>query len=281
MKHAYLIITHNEFEVLQRLVAALDDERNDIFIHFDKKVKVLPEIKTKKSGLFVIQNRVDIRWGHVSQIEAELLLLETSYTNGPYDRYHIISGVHLPLKSNDYIHRFFCEHEGEELLHMWPFDDFEANVKIRTRHFFVRWYKCKHAILRNFSQIFWNLNLKVQRMFDIRNSRDIPFYKSDNWLSLTGKAVGYLVARKTELMKMYRHSFCGDEFFVATELMNNKDKFNVFDSDRLLYVDFIVGAPRNLTADDEETLLASPCLFARKFDSKDTAFLDRILTTRL
>lgn len=38
--HAYLIIAHNEFEVLQKLVGALDDPRNDIYIHFDKKVSV-------------------------------------------------------------------------------------------------------------------------------------------------------------------------------------------------------------------------------------------------
>lgn len=29
--HAYLIIAHNEFEVLQKLVGALDDPRNDIY----------------------------------------------------------------------------------------------------------------------------------------------------------------------------------------------------------------------------------------------------------
>ena len=35
--HAYMIIAHNQFELLERLIAALDDERNDIYIHIDKK----------------------------------------------------------------------------------------------------------------------------------------------------------------------------------------------------------------------------------------------------
>ena len=30
-KHAYLIIAHNEFEILKLLVNALDDARNDIY----------------------------------------------------------------------------------------------------------------------------------------------------------------------------------------------------------------------------------------------------------
>ena len=38
MKHAYLIIAHHEFEILKKLVQAIDDERNDIYIHFDKKM---------------------------------------------------------------------------------------------------------------------------------------------------------------------------------------------------------------------------------------------------
>lgn len=37
MKHAYLIIAHNEPEVLRRLVKSVDDKRNDIYIHIDKK----------------------------------------------------------------------------------------------------------------------------------------------------------------------------------------------------------------------------------------------------
>jgi hypothetical protein len=40
MKHAYLIIAHNEFKVLKKLVEALDDERSDIFIHWDKKLRI-------------------------------------------------------------------------------------------------------------------------------------------------------------------------------------------------------------------------------------------------
>ncbi len=46
MKHAYLILAHNEPELLSLLVERLDDVRNDIYIHFDRKLSVLPNIKT-------------------------------------------------------------------------------------------------------------------------------------------------------------------------------------------------------------------------------------------
>ncbi len=39
MKHVYLILAHNEYPVLECLIKAIDDPRNDIYIHIDKKVK--------------------------------------------------------------------------------------------------------------------------------------------------------------------------------------------------------------------------------------------------
>ena len=39
MKHAYMIIAHTNFQQLQTLIDLLDDERNDIYLHIDKKAK--------------------------------------------------------------------------------------------------------------------------------------------------------------------------------------------------------------------------------------------------
>ena len=38
-KHAYLIMSHNDFYILEKLLRLLDDRRNDIYVHIDKKVK--------------------------------------------------------------------------------------------------------------------------------------------------------------------------------------------------------------------------------------------------
>lgn len=37
MKHAYCIIAHNEPIILQKLIEAIDDDRNDIYLLIDKK----------------------------------------------------------------------------------------------------------------------------------------------------------------------------------------------------------------------------------------------------
>ncbi len=75
MKHAWLVIAHNEFEILQMQIDALDHPESDIYVHIDKKVKNIPRLRAGKSNLYVLERRLDVRWGSVSQIECELLLM--------------------------------------------------------------------------------------------------------------------------------------------------------------------------------------------------------------
>ena len=56
MKHAWLVIAHNEFEILQMLLDALDHPEADIYVHIDKKVKEMPALHAGKS---VLQNTKD------------------------------------------------------------------------------------------------------------------------------------------------------------------------------------------------------------------------------
>lgn len=36
-KHAMLIMAHNQFEILEKLMQQLDHESNDLYIHIDRK----------------------------------------------------------------------------------------------------------------------------------------------------------------------------------------------------------------------------------------------------
>lgn len=51
-KHAYLVMAYDNFKQLEKLIKTLDDERNEIFVHIDKKTKVFTETvkKTYRRG---------------------------------------------------------------------------------------------------------------------------------------------------------------------------------------------------------------------------------------
>src|SRR5690606_42005796 len=101
MKKSYLIIAYAYFKTLQVLIDTMDGIENDFFIHFDKKIEILPKLNSKFSKIFILNERLDVRWGDITLIKVELALLEMaiekSISENAYSYFHIISGNHLPL----------------------------------------------------------------------------------------------------------------------------------------------------------------------------------------
>ena len=268
MSHAWLIIAHNEFGILQRLVSLLDAPGCDFYIHIDKKVKVLPKLTVSQGNIYLLTERKDVHWGHISQIETELLLLRTAMRQGPYEHYHIISGTHLPLKTIEELQKFFEDHSNEEIMRIWPQDEGDADFKLRRYHLPLRDFKNPIKIVSSLCQLSWKVVLKFQKVFGLRHLVNERFIKTDNWLSLTESAVRYLVEREKQIIKKYRWSFCGDEYFVASELVASGNQFKIYDCQRLLYVEFKKESPRSLSLSEWDDLRKTDYFFARKFTEK-------------
>ncbi len=266
MTHAWLIIAHNEFGILQRLVSALDAPQCDIFIHIDKKVKHLPHIHTEHSRLFNLTDRIDVRWGSVSQIRCELTLFETAAAAGPYDYYHVISGTTLPLKSLRVILDFFQGYAGKTIF-AWLGKDphYQEMLKMHRYNLFLHNYSSPNPLLKRLSQFLWKCAIAVQRLVGIEAHRGKAFYKSNNWLSLTEEAVQYLLSRKKEILKTYRYTFCGDEYFVPTELMSSPLKDSLVSDERYLLHNIERSNASVYHLSELEELCKTEYLFARKF----------------
>lgn len=269
MKYAFLIIAHNEFEILRLLVSKLDDERNDIYVHIDRKVKMLPELKTRKSSLYIIDDRIDVRWGNYSQIKCEYLLWESAFANGPYDFYHLISGTHMPLKSQDEIHSFFDGFSGKSLFCNLEsrHRDYQEILKLHRYNFCTKTYASPNTTVSSISQFVWKSFIAIQRCLNISINNNVNCYWANNWCSLSHDAVAFLIKHKKDVRNRYRWSFCGDEWFAPTELMNSELK------DQILSIPYFYNnIGRNnasvIDTSDIPSLLAGDYCFARKFSSK-------------
>ena len=102
-RHAFLIMAHNEPEILTALLRQTDAPGFDVYLHIDAKALDLQQrfahYAPSRGGFYLLPSPIDIRWGDISQVDAEMLLLRTATANGPYHYYHIISGTDLMLKS--------------------------------------------------------------------------------------------------------------------------------------------------------------------------------------
>ena len=280
MKHAYLILAHNEFGLLQTLIGCLDDARNDLYVHIDKKVKTLPELHTRKAGLTVLPERIDIRWGDCSMVAAEYALFEAAAARGPYRYYHLLSGVDLPLKSQDYIHRFCAEHDGKEfigytLTEMTP----EIARRMQRWHLFPRHFSRR----RNGWSVVRALGLRMQEVLGIRRNRDIDFKKGSQWVSLTDGFVRWLLTQKDWSLRTFTHTFVPDECFIQTLAWRSPYRENLFDTESdgtgcMRAIGWRGSELVDWSAADYDTLAASPALFARKFNSTDPAFVEKIVS---
>ena len=279
MKHAYLILAHNEFGLLQTLISCLDDARNDIFVHIDRKVASLPELWAENAGLFVLEDRVNVFWGDFSVVEAEYKLLEASAMNDEYEYYHIISGVDLPLKSQDEIHRFFERNRGKEFLGFSTYDTVdEVRRKVNRWHLFPHDFKNKSAVKKVLRAGF----IRLQEVFHLTRNKDYAFRKGTQWASLTDGFVRTLIANKSLVRKLFTHTFCADEIYKQTICWNTGFRQNVFDMGNEGHGCMrAIGWKNNSIVDwdrsDYEELRDSDAMFARKFNSKDPGFIQSIL----
>lgn len=269
MRHAWLIIAHNEFGILQRLANALDAPNSDIYIHIDRKVPELPDIRSEQSRLVFLQNRVDVRWGSVSQIRCEFALFEAAAANGPYDFYHIISGTTLPLKPFVQLDLYFQKHSEKSILSGLCLDlPYQEMLKVRRYNLFLSGYASGNVIRQRACQFLWKSTIAVQRILNIQTNRVKAFYKASNWVSLTEDAVQYLLTREKSILKTYRFSFCGDEFFAPSELMSSPLKDTLLNEDHYLLHRIARSNANTYRLNELEDLSNTGYLFARKFTER-------------
>lgn len=273
MKHAFLIIAHNELRILNILLTMLDDSRNDIYLHLDKKWKLnIGDLyRPQKAQFFLIEKRMDIRWGDISSIKLEFKLFRMAYKNGPYLYYHLLSGVDLPIKSQDYIHNFFQKNYGKEFIGFAQGEDnrIDCYNKVMKFHLFSRHFHNSNKLL-----VHGRIWLECILNKILTRNSFITLKKGANWVSITNECCKYILSKEKLILKRFRFTKCGDEIFLQTLVYNSsfyKRCYNIFDEyiGNQREIDWNRGYPYNWTITDKDFLLHSDKLFARKIIGKN------------
>lgn len=283
-KHAFLIIAHKHDLTFRSLLTLLDDERNDIFIHMDKKNKGYDPEETKKllkhSNLYHTK-RLSVNWGGYNQIATELLLLEEATSKGKYQYYHLLSGEDLPIKPMQIIHKTFDEINGLECVSFAGNKDVTGD-RVRQYHLFRNHIKRgKNKILAGIEKV----SVKFQKIIHVYRNKDVNFYKGINWFSITDAFARYVVSQKEWIHKIFKFSSCADELLIQTLVMNSefKDHIHQGNSNESIFrlIQFVKESPREFIMDDWKELEESKMLFARKFNSNKSPELIEKLVEKL
>lgn len=299
MKHAFLIIAHNNWWQLKQLIKCLDSDNHDIYVHIDRKSKDFDKYNfanvTQKSML-KFYTEYEVFWGGFSQVEVELFLLQKAFTTH-YDYYHIISGVDLPLKNNSEIDKFFEKNVGKEFI-LFDNKALVENPEISRRakyyHFLQNYRRRYKQKWKNDFFTFWErVSLVLQIIFQVNRVKNLDWkikYGS-NWVSITDSLVAVILENKEKITKVFSRTNCADELFIQTIAFNCGFKEKIYQPDlnqtaNLRYIDWNRGNngnPYTFKFCDKNLLIPSDSkenknLFARKFsESIDKSIINEVL----
>lgn len=273
-KHAYLIIAHNQFNILKRLLRALDYKENDIFIHIDEKAGAIDceEIKScvKESSIYFV-DRMSVNWGGTSQVRCELMLLKSASKNN-YKYYHILSGVDFPIKTQEEIHQFFDYNSGKEFVEFW--DKKKKDYEYRVRY--------TYPLQEKIGRYTYDIKTLVYRIFSkllvffqwVGRCDRVRLYPGDikvgsNWVSITNDFCQYIIKNEHLIYILFGEGIAVDELFIQTLCWNSEFREQIYRGKPIRLIDWSRGTPYVWNGNDIDEIRNSGCLFVRKVSDKN------------
>ena len=296
MRHAYLIMAHSDFYLLQRLIQAIDNPDGDIFLHLDAKNKYLSEDVKKleasvKYSHLNIYSQIPVFWGGKTQIECELFLMNKALLGG-YTYYHLLSGQDFLLKQVQDIQNFFSTHNGKEFLAV-DISPLNFNLMLSRIDQYHWIFNNRHLTME-----FDRVNRIVQKCLGIHRLNDknrAYFAKGMNWASMTQSFVKCILQEQEKILKLASHALCFDEMYKQMIYKAHQNEFQLYKEINLSEenlqipryhlevaatmhkVDWSRGTPYTYRLADYNELISSPCCFARKFNSNiDRNIIDKL-----
>lgn len=263
---AILILAHHNPTQLSFLINKLKLDF-DIYVQIDKKSNINIENLPKAKNIYYYKE-IKVYWGHVSQVYNMKFIIEKAFKKG-YERYCIISGDDLPIKSNEYINNFFAN--SKDKIYMYtnklPIKTWGFNYGFDRldRYWFMK------TDLRKLAKIRGRITLGIQRVLGLKIKRfPLNYYAGSNWLNLTHESISYVfkfLKENPTFLKKLKYSRATDEIWIQSILMNSEFKHLIINDD-LRYIDWTSGPeyPRVLGDSDIDSIKSSKALFARKFN---------------
>lgn len=270
MKIAYCVLCHKHSLILEELVNQLSE--NDIYIHVDKKSNI-DDFKGLEEKATFIKERVNVRWGHYSTIEAIINLMKATMKQ-KYDYIFLLSGDCLPIKTSQEINEFLSEHNGNEFVGVM-----EQNKEDSKRIKYVyNDYSFKKD--KSFSE---KIKFKIQNNLGLYKENNLysklpPLYKGCLWFTITQEFCKYVLEYVKEnpwYLEAFKNSYCADELFIQTIICNSPFKDNIYhlsegDNDNFMSLRYIDWSgpelPKILSVEDLKKIKRTDLLFARKFN---------------
>ena len=283
MRHAYMIMAHDNFYTLDTLLRLLDHPDNHIYLHINQSVADFDEACWRSlltRATLTLAPRVRVYPYTYTQVEGIVSLLKTA-TRTEHDYYHMLSGADLPIKPLSQIDAFFAVHQGKEFV---GFSRIFPPDMVEQKHILQNFYKHPNLTVARIARGINRLGIGLQRLLGVNRMRGYPgeIKKGWDWFSITHAAALHLISEEAAFRSRFLGCYCPSEFFVQTILYNSPFKEAIYSLEHpsvatRRLIDWERGQPYVFRSQDLAMLRHSPLLFARKFmEAVDRDIIDAV-----
>ena len=261
--------------MVNTLIQFLPTEEYDFYIHVDRKSDIASSI-SKQSNVHFVKQRIDVRWGQFSQVEATLSLMDLIRCPEQYSYCHLISGSDFIIKPVRWMDNMFNENNSKEYIEAnyldgsstWSWGGLD-----RMYVYYPKWLirRPKNKVVKYLRVAYREFVMRTG-LFKRKKLTVDKFYGGSCWWSLTGNMVAWMkeyLQTHTAFLDSFRNGICTDEIFFSTLAMLSPYKDNIVNNCMRF---MIWGEPGNRTGGpaildniEIERLITSDFAFARKF----------------
>ncbi|MNS21783.1 Core-2/I-Branching enzyme [compost metagenome] len=279
MKQIYLIHAHNHLEYLNYLIDCLSGPQSVVYVNIDKKSAI--DCHKINPKAVQVKERVSINWGGWSQCEATInSLRQINAEQAQYGHIIFLSGQDLPVYTTAEIARRL--QAGQQYIDYNSIDEDWPEVKKRVGHFhrseLTRLYIRRKGLAGLAGKVLYkSVYYLVNGAYRIFKGRwrvlplGLKAYGGSQWWMLDQDCINYIlhyIDQHPELIRFFRTTFCADELFFQTIILNSAFRDQV--KPILRYIDWANSpdgkSPKVLDQEDYEAIKTSGALLCRKVD---------------
>lgn len=271
---AILITAYKNFAQLTDIIQFFN-AGFELYIHIDKKHKpddsIINELQ-KYPQVKLISFKYTVNYAGLNHLKSILYLSEQALLNPNVQYIHSISGQDFPTKSLQYFQSFVKQNKTTNYLQYFKMPNKQWENGGMDRIELYNFYDVFDAKKRQYRI---NKLLEFQKKLGIKRSLSSQIkqlYGGSTWWSLSRQTLHYVIDytnKQPYLIKRLKHSFCSEEIYFQTVIMNSEFASNVINNN-LRYVNWELkhgSIPAIIDIADLENIRKGNYLFARKFDA--------------
>ena len=205
-KHALLIQAHQDISYFIKL-AKIQPNVN-FYVHMDAKSRDFPKTDLANlANVVLLSDRVSVRWGGFSQIEATLKLFETAFAHEDNAYFHLLSGEDVVLQPFEVIEKQWQQRFGFQAM---------MTCEIAPQYAYRFIMDSPHADSNWQRQLTGKIITKLQQGVAKIKPYHSPIYFGSQWFSVTRADWEKIVPFTDEYSDFFRHKLVPDEHFFQT-----------------------------------------------------------------